>query len=107
MEDLFLLADYQVNNTKPRCTMEAPPAMKPVLAQGAKMLGILERDHGILQLKPEWGIKMSIYQVKSENERPLFLADYSVAAGWHFNDAHLARAKPGLTGDALKLAVGN
>jgi hypothetical protein len=104
-ENLFVDVGNHVKDTKPRCSVESSPAMKPVIAQGAKMLGALERDNGIQYLKPEWGLKLSIYQEKP-GEAPLFLADFSVATGWAFNNENLAKAKPGLTGEMLKSAVG-
>ena len=80
-------------------------AMKPVIMQGAKMLGTMERDHGIAHLKPEWGLKLSIYQQENQGDVPLFLAEFSVASGWIFHEENLAKVKPGLTGTALSSAI--
>ena len=86
--------------------MESSPAMKPVIKQGAKMLGMLERDHGICYLKPEWGLKLSIHQDKP-GDAPFFLAEFSVATGWIFHEENLAKVKLGLTGSALTSAMKN
>ena len=75
-----------------------------LIQQGARMLGIMEREQGIAYLKPEWGPKLSIYQVKPD-ERPSLLAEFSVAGGWVFNDTNLGKAKPGLTGKDLTSAL--
>jgi len=103
-EGLFTSPENFVNQARPRCTIEHSPAMKPVIQQGAKMLGIMERDHGIDCLKPEWGPKLSIYQVKP-GAMPLLLAEFSVATGWSFSDTNLGRAKQGLTGNELTSAM--
>ena len=103
-EGLFTTPENHVNATRPRCTIEHSPAMKPVIQQGARMLGLLERDHGIGFLKPEWGPKLSIYQVKPSG-MPLLLTEFSVASGWKFHDINLGQAKQGLTGNELKSAM--
>ena len=54
-EVLFTTPNNFLNQTRPRCTIQHPPTMKPVIQQGAKMLGIMERDQGIGYLKPDWG----------------------------------------------------
>jgi len=104
-ECLFNAPENHVNLSRPRCTVEHSPAMKPVIQQGAKMLGIMEREHGISDLKPEWGPKLSIYQVKPGEPMPLLLAEFSVASGWTFIDINLGKAKLGLSGDALRAAI--
>ena len=78
--------------------------MKPVIVQGAKMLGILERDNGIEHLKPEWGLKLAIYQEKPGSPSML-LAEYSTPSGWTFNAENLQIAKQGLTADILRTAM--
>jgi len=103
-EGLFTTPENFVKETRPRCTVEPAPAMKPVIQQGAKMLGMMERDHGIGHLKPEWGQKLSIYQVKP-SAMPILLAEFSVASGWIFNDTNLGKAKQGLTGNVLTSAM--
>ena len=103
-EGLFTTPDNYLNQTRPRRTIEHSPTMKPVIQQGAKMLGIMERDQGIGYLKPEWGPTLSIYQVKP-SEMPILLAEFSVASGWSFNDTNLGKAKQGLTGNDLKVAL--
>ena len=96
--------EHFINGLRPRCTMESSPEMKPVIVQGAKMLGILERDNGTKHLKPEWGLKLAIYQEKPGSPSML-LAEYSTPSGWTFNAENLQIAKQGLTADILRTAM--
>jgi len=96
--------EHFVKGSKPRCCIEPSPEMKPVIVQGAKMLGILERDHGIEHLKPEWGLTLSIYQEKPGSPR-LLLAEFSSPSGWTINSENLAQAKSGLTEDVVRASM--
>ena len=102
--NLFEKVDFRFRGENPpRVVLESSPEMQPVIAAGFRMLGFLERQ-GIQNLKPEWGRTLSIYQAMPA-QRPIFLADFSIAKGWSIQEGNLGLVKPGLTAATVLAAV--
>ena len=100
LQTLFQNQDFHIRSKKPLAVVEVSPEMKPVIAQGGRMLGYLERK-GLVHLKPEWGFNLRIYYAPKD-ERPSLLAEYCEKNGWSIQEGNLSRAMPGLTAaDAL------
>ena len=103
LETILAPGAHNINQTTPKVRIEPSPEMQPIINEGGRMLGFLERQ-GIQRLKPEWGQTLRIFQTRPE-QRPILLAEFTRAGGWSIQEGNLEKAKSGLSA-ATVLAYG-
>ena len=71
-----------INDIEPRAVLEPSPVMKPLIDQGGKALGLLERK-GVAKgsMLPEWGPPVRIFDNRNPDS-PICICEYDASQGW-------------------------